>query len=260
MLVDTHSHLMDPAFSEDLTEVLRRAGEADVGAMVCVGYDEDSSREAVRLAEVHPQIFAAVGIHPNYAAYARVGAFQRVSRLARHQRVVAIGETGLDNYRTYTPRQTQRAWFRRHLDLAARVGLPVVVHNRQADEEMAEILTQWACATAGHGVLHCFAGGPAMLAAGLAAGFTISFAGPLTFKNAGPLPDVARQVPLDRVVVETDCPYLAPHPHRGQRNEPAYLRFTATRLAELRQVSPAQLAEATTENARRLFPALGTAS
>ena len=258
MLVDTHAHLMDRAFADDLAEVLRRAVVAGVGAMVCVGYDEDSSREAVRLADAHPQIVAAVGIHPNHAGEANAGAFERLRRLARHPRVVGIGETGLDNYRHYTPRAAQRDWFERHLDLAAELDLPVVVHNRQADGDVAEILTGWAAETGGkaRGVLHCFAGGEAMLSAGLAAGFTVSIAGPITFKNAGPLPDLARRVPLDRLVLETDCPYLAPTPHRGRRNEPALIQLTAARLAELHHLSPSELAERTTQNACRLFPSL----
>ena len=258
MLVDTHAHLMDSAFDDDLAEVLGRAAEAGVGAMVCVGYDEDSSRQAVRLAEAYPQIVAAVGIHPNHAGAAAPGAFDRLRRLARHPRVVGIGETGRDNYRDHTPARTQREWFRRHLDLAVELSLPVVVHNRQADDEVAETLSAWAAETGGSGVLHCFAGGPSVLAAGLRAGFTVSFAGPLTFKNAGALPELARQVPLDRLVVETDCPYLAPAPHRGRRNEPALVRLTAARLAELHGVASEELARTTTENARRLFPGLPT--
>jgi TatD DNase family protein len=258
MLVDTHAHLMDPAFADDLAEVLRRAAETGGGAMVCVGYDEESSLAAVRLADAYPQIVAAVGIHPNHAGDAAPGAFQRVRQLARHPRVVGIGETGLDNYRKHTAPATQREWFARHLDLAAELERPVVVHNREADDDVAEMLTSWVAATGGHarGVLHCFAGGPAVLAAGLAAGFSVSFAGPLTFKNAGPLPDLARRVPLDRLVVETDCPYLAPAPHRGRRNEPALLRLTAERLADLRGLSVAELERRTTDNARRLFPSL----
>jgi TatD DNase family protein len=258
MLVDTHAHLMDPAFADDLAEVLRRAAEAGVGAMVCVGYDEESSVAAVRLADAHPQVVAAVGIHPNHSGDAAPGAFQRVRQLARHPRVVGIGETGLDNYRKHTDPATQREWFARHLDLAAELDRTVVVHSRQADDDVADALTSWAAATGGRarGVLHCFAGGLAMLAAGLAAGFSVSFAGPLTFKNAGTLPDLARRVPLDRLLVETDCPYLAPHPHRGRRNEPALLRLTATRLAELRDLPIAELERRTTENARRLFPGL----
>ncbi|MBA2446768.1 MAG: TatD family hydrolase [Chloroflexi bacterium] len=257
MLVDTHAHLMDSAFREDLAEVLERAAAADVGAIVCVGYDEDSSREAVHLAETYPQLVAAVGIHPNYAGQATAGAFDRLRQLATHARVVGIGETGLDNYRQHTPPRTQREWFERHLELGAELRLPVVVHNRQADEEVAEMLMHRASSDAPvAGVLHCFSGDAAMLSAGLAAGFMVSFAGPLTFKNAGSLPELARRVPLDRLVVETDCPYLTPAPHRGQRNEPALVRWTAERLAQLRGMPFDQLARATTDNARRLFPGL----
>lgn len=259
MLVDTHAHLMDTAYADDLPAVLERAAAAGVVAMVCVGYDEASSIAAVALAERYPQIVAAVGIHPNSAGEAGPGAFDRVRQLARHPRVVGIGETGLDTYRKRTPLATQREWFRRHLDLAAERGLPVIVHNREADEEVAPLLADWVRATGGTGVLHCFAGGDAMLDAGLEAGFTISFAGPITYKSAAALAERARRVPLNRVVVETDCPYLPPHPHRGRRNEPSYLRLTAARLAELLGVAPDALATATTANARRLFPTLPVA-
>jgi TatD DNase family protein len=262
MLVDTHAHLMDPAFHGDLAEVLRRAAVAGVVAMICVGYDEDSSREAVRLAEAHPQIFAAVGIHPNHAGQAAPGAYQRMRRLARHPRVVGIGETGLDNYRKHTPPAAQREWFRRHLDLSAELGLPVVVHNRQADDETARMLTDWTAETNGRarGVLHCFSGSRAMLSAGLDAGFMISIAGPVTFKNAAELPSLVVEVPTDRLVVETDCPYLAPSPHRGQRNEPAFVALTAARVAEIRGVSTIEIEGQTTENARRLFGDLPVAT
>ena len=257
MLVDTHAHLMDSAFRDDLSDVLRRAAAAGVGAIVCVGYDQDSSDQAVRLAQTHPELFAVVGIHPNYAAQAAPGAFDRLRRLARQPSVVGIGETGLDHYREHTPHKTQREWFRRHLELAQELRLPVVLHNRQADDDVAEMLSAWKPDFSGpKGVLHCFAGGPSVLAAGLQADFMVSFAGPLTFKNAGSLLEMAGRVPMDRLVVETDCPYLAPEPHRGQRNEPAFIRFTAARLARLRGVSEEQLATTTADNARRLFPAL----
>lgn len=256
MLVDTHAHLMDTAFANDLPAVLARAAAAGVVAMVCVGYDEESSNAAVALAEQHPHILAAVGIHPNAASSAAPGAFKRLERLARHPRVVGIGETGLDNYRKRTRPEVQREWFQRHLDLAAELRLPVIVHNREADAETAPMLSAWARETGGTGVLHCFAGGDAMLDDGLAAGFTVSFAGPITYKSAATLAERAARTPLGRIVVETDCPYLPPHPHRGQRNEPAYVRLTATRLAELQGVPLEVLERATTENAKRVFPAL----
>jgi TatD DNase family protein len=283
MLVDTHAHLMDPAFADDLPDVLHRAAAAGVGAMICVGYDVASSAASVRLAETYPQILAAVGIHPNHAGEAGPRAFDEVCRLAEHPRVVGIGETGLDRYRKHTTIDVQRESFARHLELAAGRGLPVIVHNRQADEDTAEMLGAWAAEldaadarTAGgsspgthgdgvrrsdvRGVLHCFAGGAAMLDAGLRAGLMVSIAGPITYKNAGALPDLARRAPLERLVVETDCPYLPPTPHRGRRNEPAHLRLTATRLAEIRKLPVAEIERATWENARRLFPALAELS
>lgn len=256
MLVDTHAHLMDKAFRDDLPDVLERAEAAGVTALVCVGYDERSSVEAVALAERYPQIVAAVGIHPNSAAAAGPGAFDHIRELARHPRVVGIGETGLDNYRKRTPPEMQRAWFARHLDLAAEVDLPVIVHNREADAEVGPMLKAWARETGGRGVLHCFSGDAAMLEAGLEAGFMVSFAGPITYKNAAALPDRVRSMPLDRMVVETDCPYLPPHPHRGQRNEPSLIRLTATRVAELLDRPIEEIERVTTENARRLFPIL----
>jgi TatD DNase family protein len=256
MLVDTHAHLMDKAFRNDLSDVLGRAAAAGVAAMVCVGYDEQSSVQAVALAEQYPHIVAAVGIHPNSASSASPRAFEHIRELARHPRVVGIGETGLDTYRKRTPPEMQREWFARHLDLAAELGLPVVVHNREADAEVGPMLKAWARETGGHGVLHCFSGDDAMLDAGLQAGFTVSFAGPITYKNARDLPERVRRTPLDRIVVETDCPYLPPHPHRGQRNEPALVRLTASRVAELLDRPIEEIERATTENARRLFPIL----
>src|SRR3954452_5155557 len=256
MLVDTHAHLMDRAFRDDLPDVLERATAAGVAALVCVGYDEQSSVEAVALAERYPHIVAAVGIHPNSAGSARPGAFEHIAELARHPRVVGIGETGLDNYRKRTPPDVQRAWFQRHLDLAAELNLPVVVHNREADADTGPMLKAWARETGGRGVLHCFSGDDQMLDDGLEAGFTVSFAGPITYKNARELPERVRRVPLDRIVVETDCPYLPPHPHRGQRNEPALVCLTATRVAELLDRPIEEVERATTENAHRLFPIL----
>lgn len=256
MLVDTHAHLMDTAFANDLPAVLERAAAAGVVAMICVGYDERTSIEAVRLAEQYPQLLAAVGMHPNASGSAAAGAFDRLADLATHPRVVGIGETGLDNFRKRTAPEVQREWFLRHLDLAARLDLPVIVHNRDADAEVAPIITDWVRKTGGRGVLHCFSGDDRMLDAGLAAGFTVSIAGPVTYKNAGDAPARAARIPLDRLVVETDCPYLPPHPHRGQRNEPAHMRLTAARLADLHGVSLETLEQATTASAVRLFPQL----
>jgi TatD DNase family protein len=258
MLVDTHAHLMDTAFANDLPAVLERAAAAGVVALVCVGYDEATSFAAVKLAEQYPHIVATVGMHPNASGSAAPGAFERLAELAEHPRVVGIGETGLDNFRKRTEPTVQREWFLKHLDLAAKLNLPVIVHNRDADAEVAPIITRWAREDSGKGVLHCFSGNDDMLAAGLEAGFTVSIAGPVTYKNAGEAPERAGRVPLDRIVVETDCPYLPPHPHRGKRNEPAHIQLTVQRLAELHGVSISAFERASTENAVRLFPLLAS--
>ncbi len=256
-LVDTHAHLMDEQFAADRDQVLARAAEAGVVAIVCVGYDLASSRAAVDLAERFPQLVATVGVHPNYAAQAGPGDFETIAALARHPRVVAVGETGLDHYRQFTPPELQLEWLRRHLRLAAETGLPVVIHCRDAAEAVGEELEAWA-ATLGSrerppGVLHCFAGDERLAARCTRWGFLLSFAGPLTFRREGALVDAARRATADQLVVETDSPYLAPAPRRGQRNEPAWVRLTFTRIAEVRGAEPAALARQTTRNAARLF-------
>lgn len=256
-LIDTHAHLMDPRFEGDLDAVLQRAWAAGLQAIVCVGYDLESSHQAVALAATHPGIFAVVGIHPNYVEQAGPDDMERIGELTEHPAVVGIGETGLDYYRTFSEPKLQEEYLLRHVELAARRQLPVVIHNRDASARLGELLDEWARGGAPlTGVLHCFSGDQSMLERCVAAGFFISFAGPLTFKNAGWLPQMAREVPGDRVVVETDAPYLAPVPVRGRRNEPAFVAHTARRLAELRGESLATVAETTTSNARHLFASL----
>ncbi|MBI4492666.1 MAG: TatD family hydrolase [Chloroflexi bacterium] len=256
-LIDTHAHLMDPRFEADLDQVLERAWEAGLRAIVCVGYDLDSSRRAVALAGAYAGVFAAVGIHPNYVAQAGPDDMRQIAALAEAPRVVGIGETGLDNYRAFSSPQLQEAYLLRHLELAAERQLPVVVHNREASARLGEVLAGWAQGAAGRGgVLHCFSGDRLMLERCVAASFYLSFAGPLTFKHVGWLAEAAREVPAERMVVETDAPYLAPVPVRGRRNEPAFVAHTARRLAELRGEPFHQVAEATSRNAMRLFPGL----
>jgi TatD DNase family protein len=255
-LVDTHAHLQDSTYDDDRDEVVARAEAAGLRAMVCVGYDLASSRRAVELAAAHERVYAAVGIHPNYASQAVDTDWPELCSLARQPKVVALGETGLDNYRKYTPPEVQETWFRRHLALADEVGLPLVVHNRSADERVRTVLADWTPGFGGRrtpGVMHCFSAGLDLLESCLGFGFNISFAGPITFKNAGALRQVAKEVPAERLVAETDCPFLAPHPHRGQRNEPAYLEYTVRQLAELRGQRFDQLAESTTRAAANLF-------
>ncbi len=221
--------------------------------MILVGYDLSTSRAAIELARQTPNTAAAVGIHPNASADASDADFAAIEEMAQAPEVVAIGETGLDNYRDFTPPVRQRYAFEWHLRLAADRGLPVIIHNREADTQIAEI----TCTSGVRGVLHCFSStDAAYLERMLSNGFFISFAGPLTFKNGAPIRAVAKRVPIERLLIETDCPYLAPEPHRGRRNEPAYVRDTAAHLAEIIGTSLDDLAPVLWDNTLRAFPAL----
>jgi TatD DNase family protein len=259
-LVDTHCHLMDAAFDPDRASVVDRAHAAGVSHMVLVGYDRRSSEVAVDLVAHIPRTVASVGIHPNSAAEASPADYARIEELAPRDDVAAIGETGLDYYRDFTPPARQRESFLWHLQLAEQLGKPVIVHNRRADAVVALALE----ASAGRrpvddcpGVLHCFsAEDPVYLKRLLEAGYFVSFAGPLTFKSASGLRSMAERVPLDRLLVETDCPYLAPVPHRGQRNEPAFLPATAAYLAQVHGTSLDALAPTLWANSLRVFPSL----
>lgn len=252
-LVDTHAHLHFPEFAEDLDAVLARARAAGVRAMVTIGTDRDTNPAAVALAERHPEIYATVGIHPHDAGAATEADFDALERLARESaKVVALGEMGLDFFRTLSPRDAQERAFRRQIALARALRKPIVVHCRDAHDETLQILAGERVDEIG-GVMHCFSGDVEVATRCLDLGLLISLAGPVTYKNARALPEVARFVPEDRLVVETDCPYLPPHPHRGQRNEPAHVAITAARVAELRGTDPDVLGEALTRNAARLF-------
>jgi TatD DNase family protein len=253
-LVDTHAHLMDPAFDADRDGVLARARAAGVTRLVLVGYDRATSQAAVELTRELPGCGAAVGIHPNSAAEATDADFAALAALARAPEVVAIGETGLDYYRQHTPHARQRESFRWHLRLARELGLPVIVHNRLADSDVASA----AESHSGSGVLHCFSStDPSYLERMLDLGYFVSFAGPITFKNAEELRSMAARVPHQRVLVETDCPYLAPMPHRGDRNEPAFVRYTAICVAEVLGVSFDAFVERLWTNTLSAFAALG---
>jgi TatD DNase family protein len=252
-LVDTHAHLMDSAFDADRVEVLGRAQSAGVVRLVLVGYDLASSRAAVQLARQIGWARAAVGIHPNLAAEAYDADFGAIAELAGEPEVVGVGETGLDYYRDHTPPERQREAFHWHLQLAERLELPAIVHNRQADADVSSIV---AAHTAG-GVLHCFSSDdPLYLERMLDLSYFVSFAGTLTFKNASALRSMAARVPLERLLVETDCPYLAPSPRRGRRNEPAFVRYTAACLAETVGVSFDAIVERTWTNSLQVFPSL----
>jgi TatD DNase family protein len=251
---------MDAAFNSDRPAVVERARAAGVTALILVGYDLPTSRAAIALARELPDAWAAVGIHPNSAAAASADDFATLADLAVAPEVVAIGETGLDNYREFTPASRQRQAFEWHLDLARRLDLPVIVHNRQADADVASTLACFAGDRNVRGILHCFSShDPMFLDQMLAAGFHVSFAGPLTFNNAAPTRNMAVRVPRDRLLVETDCPYLAPEPHRGRRNEPAYVHDTAERLAAVLDMPFEQLVDTLWTNTLDVFPCVGRA-
>jgi TatD DNase family protein len=258
-LIDTHAHLDQGKFDADRPAVMERARAAGVEIVLSVGTDLGSSRAAVRLAQEHEMVYAAVGMHPHDAKKLDGTALAELRDLARRPKVVAIGEIGLDFYRDLSPRDTQRRAFRAQLAWAGKLGKPVVVHDRDAHDEIVAILADWATGLvrsplAGRvGVLHTFSGDLAMAERAIELGFYISISGPVTYHNARQLPDIVRALPVDRLLVETDCPFLAPHPYRGKRNEPAYVRLVAERIAALRGMAFEDLAEATTANARRLF-------
>lgn len=251
-LFDTHAHLDDSKYDEDREAMLQRARDKGVKYICNVGFDLESSLRSVKLAEEYPFIYAAVGIHPHDAETLDEKVFASLEQLIENPRVVAIGEIGLDYYRDLSPREVQKEAFRRQVEWAAKVGKPIIVHDRDAHGDVMHML-QLAGELGVTGVLHCFSGSWEMAKECLKLGFYISFAGPVTFKNSPKLAEVAKQVPLDRLLVETDSPYLTPEPFRGKRNESAYVFHTAEKVAQLREMELTQLAEVATENALRIF-------
>lgn len=249
--IDTHMHLHVSQYDVDRADTIARATAAGVARMIEIGYDLASSRAAVELAASHPAIFAVVGIQPHYAAQADVTWMDEIRRLAAQPKTVAIGEIGLDYYHDRAPHDAQERLFREQLSLARELRLPVVIHSRDAQADMVRILRD--AARGQPGVMHSFSGDWAYAEACLEVGFQLSFSGPLTFPKALELHDVARRAPLDRILTETDSPYLSPHPLRGKRNEPANVRLIAERLATLREMTLEQLAEAVWRNAGEIF-------
>jgi TatD DNase family protein len=248
-LIDSHAHVDFPQFNDDREAVIERARQRGLVSLVNIGTNVSTSRASLELAESHDFIYATVGIHPHDSDEASSEALDQLRALAQHPKAVAIGEIGLDYYRDYSPRPAQRQAFRDQLALASELNLPVVVHSRDAHDEVLSILDDWD----GVGVLHTYAAGPGRLDQVIGMGFFIGISGPVTYAKADDLRRVAREVPLDRLLVETDCPYLTPEPHRGRRNEPAYVSFVAEAIAETRGMPVERVADATAENARRLF-------
>jgi TatD DNase family protein len=254
MLVDSHAHLDFSQFDADRQEVLARAQEAGVEIIVNAGAGLEASQAGVALAETYPQVYAAVGVHPHEAKTLNEDVQAELRDLAQHPKVVAIGEIGLDYYRDLSPRPIQRQAFQQQLALAKELGKPIIVHDREAHADVMNMLRQWVRES--HqpvGVMHCFSGDLAMAREVIAMGFYVSIPGPVTFTNAGRLPELVRVLPLERLLIETDCPYLTPHPHRGKRNEPAYVRLVAEAMARIRGISLEQVARITTANAQALF-------
>ncbi|MFZ5899278.1 MAG: TatD family hydrolase [Bacillota bacterium] len=249
MFVDTHCHLDDKSFAEDLEGVISRARQAGVTRLVTIGSDVASSRKAVRIAERYTGIWAAVGVHPHDAARAGKGYLDDIRALAAHPKVVAVGEIGLDYHYDHSPRNVQQEVFRTQLLLARELGLPVVVHSREAEEHTLAVLKE----APGPGVMHCFTGNWAWAEVFLDLGCYISISGVVTFAKSRDIKAVAERIPAERLLLETDAPYLAPVPRRGRRNEPAFLTHTAAAVAELRRMTAEELAALTTANALRFF-------
>lgn len=257
MFIDSHAHIDGEEFDADRDEVMARARSAGVGMILNVGTGDPHGgalERAVAVAERYEGVYAAVGVHPHDAKlYDEMAERRLLDIVGRGGRVVAWGEIGLDFHYDHSPRETQLRVFARQLRLAWEAGVPVIIHSREADDETARVLREVYAGAPRGGVMHCFGGGPELAEAALSLGLYISFAGNVTFKKAEPLREVARQVPPERLLVETDCPYLAPVPFRGRRNEPAFVVETARFLAELRGVEPEELGRLTSANFSRLF-------
>lgn len=253
MLVDSHCHLDFPDFSEELPEIIARAESVGLGRMVTICTRIRKFEQVLAVAETYPNIYCSVGTHPHNAHEELDIPVEEIVRLSQHEKVVAIGEAGLDYYYQKDHAKAQARGLRNHIAAARQTGLPLVIHSREADEDMATILEEETGEGAFPMVLHCFSSGRSLAERGLAVGAYVSFSGILTFKNSTELREIASDVPLDRLLVETDAPYLAPTPYRGKRNEPAYVVETAKVLAETKGVSVEDIWHATTENFFRLF-------
>lgn len=253
MLVDSHCHLDFPDFDGERDALIERAHEAGVDLMVTICTHIRKFDRIRAIAEEYPEVYCSVGTHPHNAGAERGIPVDDIVALAAHPKVVAIGEAGLDYFYDKSPRDAQAEGLRIHIEAARQTGLPLVIHSRDADDDMADILHDEMGKGAFPALLHCFSSGRKLAQTGIELGLYVSFSGILTFKKSEDLRDIARELPLDRLLVETDAPYLAPQPRRGKRNEPAYTAMTAAVLAEVRGVSEDEIARQTTENFFRLF-------
>lgn len=252
MLFDTHAHLNAEQFDTDLEEVIARAKAEKVERIVVVGFDKPTITRAMELIEEHDFIYAAIGWHPVDAIDMTEEDLSWIKELSAHEKVVAIGEMGLDYHWDKSPKDIQKEVFRKQIALAKEVNLPIIIHNRDATEDVVTILKEEGAEEVG-GIMHCFTGSAEVARQCMDMNFYISFGGPVTFKNAKKPKEVAKEIPNDRLLIETDCPFLTPHPFRGKRNEPSYVKYVAEQLAELKGLTYEEIASITTENAKRLF-------
>ncbi|MCM2591817.1 TatD family hydrolase [Rossellomorea marisflavi] len=252
MLFDTHVHLNAEQFDEDVEEVIARAKEAGVENMVVVGFDRPTIERAMELVETYDFLYASVGWHPVDAIDMKDEDLDWIEEWTKHPKVVALGEMGLDYHWDKSPEDVQKDVFRRQIRLAKKVKLPIIIHNREATQDIVDILKEEGASEVG-GIMHCFSGSPEVAKECVDMNFYISLGGPVTFKNARKPKEVAKEIPLEKLLVETDCPYLAPHPNRGKRNEPAYVRLVAEQIAELKEISIEEVEATTTRNAKKLF-------
>ena len=252
LFIDSHAHLDDTKYDGDRDEMLQRAQGRGISNIVNVGYDLLSSRRSLDLAAKYDFIYAAVGIHPHDAAVAGENYLEELREMAAQPKAVAIGEMGLDYYRNLSPKEVQQLVFREQIRLAAELEKPIIIHDREAHGDVMAILREEKVGPA-KGVLHCFSGSMEMARECLKMGFYLSIAGPVTFHNANKLREIAANIPLDRLLIETDSPYLTPEPHRGKRNESAYVAYVGQCIAEIRGIPVEELGAATTDNAKRLF-------
>ncbi len=252
MLIDTHTHLDDPRYDADREAMMQRAREAGVDTFVTIGCDLATSRAAVALADRHADVYATIGVHPHEVKRIEDDWYNELRRLAQHPKVVAYGEIGLDYHYNHSAPKQQRDRFREQVSVARELRLPIVIHTREAQDDTITILKEENATEVG-GVFHCFSGDAWLAKDALDLGFYLSFSGVITFQNATMLRDIVKTVPLDRILIETDCPYLTPVPYRGKRNEPAYVRWVAEKIAGIHKISADTIAEITSKNAHHLF-------
>lgn len=255
-LTDTHCHLDFDRFDQDREKVIKNAIDSGVERFLVPGIDLDSSAAAIKLAEQYPEIYAGVGVHPNSGMTWQSGTLTQLRDLAKHPKVVAIGEIGLDYYREWTPHNIQKKIFNSQLELATEMKLPIVVHDREASQDLYQMLAEWKAQATnenGLGVLHSYSGDSEQAKLALELGFYIGISGPVTFKNAQKLREVVKLLPEDKMLIETDAPYLTPYPYRGKRNQPGYVKHIAEQIAVLRECAPSEIGDQTTRNGKQLF-------